>query len=73
MYTKCLIEFVDDKQRIEVIIKDYNSYIDEEDDYIFFYGLSRQDLINARDSGEAICNEWKVIEVYDSSDDFWSL
>ena len=68
MYTACLIRWEDSpKEEFEVIIK-ANDEIDERDDDIFFYGLSRQQLLDLCDTGELVNDEWRVIKVYETRD-----
>lgn len=62
MYTYCTIRFIDDGSEMDVIIKAYDS-IDDNDDDIFYYGLSRQDLIDLYNEEEIVDEEWIVINV----------
>lgn len=62
MYTECTIQWVDDGSMMDVIIKANDSF-DKNDDRIFFYGLSRQELLKLCKSGETCEGEWKVIAV----------
>ena len=64
MYIRCLIEWADDKSQEEVIIKEDDELIEELDDYIFFYGMSRVDLEYAKNNHELCEGEWYVIEIY---------
>lgn len=67
MYTYCTVRFVDDGSELDVIIKSYDS-VDDNDDDIFYYGLSRLDLLDAYERGEAIEGEWEVISIGDTVD-----
>lgn len=61
MYTNCIIRFVDDGDEWDVVIKNSDEWSDEEN--VFFYGMSRAQLLEACESGEVCEGEWKVIEV----------
>jgi len=66
MYTSCNIQWVDDGSISEnVIIKSSLDVIESEDDQIFFYGLSPEFLKWAKETGEIIENEWRVVSVND--------
>lgn len=70
MYIKCRIEFVDDNSQSEVIIKANNEYLDEkEDDYIFFYGLTENQIREIIDRKEVCEGEWKILEIIEVSDE----
>lgn len=63
MYTDCLIQFIDDGTEMFVIIKANDEVQDDIDDLVFFYGLSRDRLIQACQDGDVLENEWKVLSV----------
>ncbi len=70
MYTHCTIQFIDDGTTWDVIIKandeeEENQYDDEQ---IFFYGMSRDELLKAWETGEVCEGEWVVLEVGDTDD-----
>lgn len=67
MYTACTIRFTDDETNTDwdVIIKDDEEF-DPNDDWIFFYGLSREALLDACTNGVIIENEWIVTSVDDT-------
>lgn len=70
MYTHCVIQFIDDKTTWDVIIKatdavEENEYDDEQ---IFFYGMSRDELLKACETGEVCEGEWVVLAVGDTYD-----
>lgn len=70
MYTHCVIQFIDDQTTWDVIIKatdavEENEYDDEQ---IFFYGMSRDELLKAWETGEVCEGEWVVLEVWDTYD-----
>lgn len=70
MYIKCRIEFVDDNSQSEVIIKASDEYLDEkEDDYIFFYGLTENQIREMIDKKEVCEGEWKILEIIEVSDE----
>ena len=66
MYTYVTIRFSDDSP-VETIIKSDHT-IDEHDDLIFFYGMSREDIIHAYVTGELCENEWQIVEVGETVD-----
>lgn len=68
MYTHCVIEWADDNSICEVIIKANDEIIEEEDDDIFFYGMSRDELEKAMENNTLCENEWYVREIYDTTD-----
>ena len=68
MYTDCTIQFIDDESPLDVTIKAYDS-LGEEDWKIFFYGLSRDELLEACRTGEIIEGEWKVLSVGETYDE----
>ena len=61
-YTECTIQFIDDGTELDVIIKE-SCDAGDNDDMIFFYGLSRDELLDACESGVVCEGEWKVISV----------
>lgn len=64
--TRCTIQYVDFGDIQEVTISSDEEYIDECDycdDDIFFYGLSREDLIKGMLVHAVFEGEWRVIEV----------
>lgn len=63
MLTECRIKWADDGSELDVNICSSHS-IQDNDEEIFFYGLSRQRLIKACEEHELIENEWYVVEVY---------
>lgn len=66
-FVKCIIEWNDDKSREEVIIKTTDDFTTEdEDEKIFFYGLSLEQLESAIKNKTLIENEWRVIEIVES-------
>lgn len=68
MYIKCEIEFIDDNSTLEVIFKDFDEYEEIEDDYIFFYGLSLEEIEESVKNKEIIEDEWKILKVIATSD-----
>lgn len=59
---KVRIRFVDDGTEQTVFIRQSHDTGDD-DDGIFFYGMSRQSIVDAAKSGEVIENEWVITEV----------
>lgn len=59
---KVRIRFVDDGTEQTVFIRQSHDMGDD-DDSIFFYGMSRQSIVDAAKSGEVIENEWVITEV----------
>lgn len=67
MYTYCRIQWFDDKSELDVIIKsDYE--IDDQDERIFFYGISPEKIQYAYKCGLLLQGEWKVVDIYRISD-----
>lgn len=66
MLIKCRIEYVDDKSQMETCIKTNHQYKnDEEDEKIFFYGLSLEEVIDIVVNKKIVENEWKILEILD--------
>lgn len=66
MYILCKVEFVDDNSQITTYIKTSNQYKDEEEDEkIFFYGLSLEEVVDMVVNKKNVENEWKIIEILD--------
>lgn len=64
MYIKCKIEYIDDNSQLEVIIKANQGYdSDEEDEQIFFYGYSLEDIEELAKSHAAVESEWRILEI----------
>lgn len=63
-YTTCSIEWKD-KSRDIVTIKSTDDVIENEDDEIFFYGMSYNDLTKAYLNEEYCENEWKIVGIID--------
>lgn len=68
MYTDCVIQYVDDGTELSVVIKDNDEMIEGEDDEIFFYGLTRGELLTAWRTGDIIEDEWRVTYVGNTYD-----
>lgn len=69
MYTYCVIEWADDQTIEEVIIKANDEVLDEEDDSIFFYGMSREKLEQAMENHTCCENEWFVVDINETTDE----
>lgn len=66
-YTECRIRWCDDLTEYDVLISSANDdpdNPDENDNDIFYYGMSRDDLLNAMDNGTVVDDEWAVVAVY---------
>lgn len=66
MYTFCLVQFIDGGEPFEAIIKANTEVGPEADDMIFFYGMSREELISACNAEKVCEGEWMVLEVFHS-------
>ncbi len=67
MYLHVLVQFVDETNPFETIIKT-NCEVDEYDDLIFFYGLPEEEVRNGVKTGAVFEDEWQILEliaVYD--------
>ena len=69
MYTHCTIMWADDKSEMDVIIKANDEVIEEEDDSIFFYGMSREELDNALENHICCEGEWYVVDIYETTEE----
>ena len=69
-YTWCSVEYVDDGFQTQGFIKDFDSAEEDpdKDDQIFFYGVSREELLEACETGAVFENEWRVTEVGETVD-----
>ena len=66
MYILCKIECVNDNSQIETYIKTSNQYKNEEEDEgIFFYGLSLEEVIDIVVNKKVVEDEWKILEILD--------
>lgn len=63
-YTTCFIEWKDGHKDL-VLIKSTNDIVDNEDDNIFFYGMSYNDIIQAYIDRSYCENEWKIVAITD--------
>lgn len=67
MYTKCRIQWADDSSEIDVLISardDDIDNLDKNDEDIFFYGMSREQILQCMHN-DAICEgEWRIVAVY---------
>jgi succinate dehydrogenase flavin-adding protein (antitoxin of CptAB toxin-antitoxin module) len=50
-----------DKVEFSGIVKEYDDYLEEEDDDIFYYGMGESDLKDAINSGDDTCLDFVVI------------
>lgn len=65
MDTRCLIRWMDTGDFEEVIIRSTEYDNDPDDDRIFFYGLSADELKALADTRTRV-DEWEVLKVYDN-------
>lgn len=68
MYTECRIQWVDDLSEMDVVISDMDDDIenpDDNDEDVFFYGMSREQILQCFQNNEICEGEWKIIAVYD--------
>lgn len=70
MITRVLIQWRDGD--IDAVNISSSHDMDENDDSIFFYGLSKEELIECVENGWELEGEWTVIEVIGSYDEFIS-
>lgn len=63
MYTFCTIRWIDDYTEEDVIIK-ATTELDFNDDLIFFYGYTPEELSAALESGRVLEGEWTVQEIF---------
>lgn len=70
MYTYCTIQFIDDNTTQDVIIK-ANEDFDIADEEIFFYGMTREELLTACENGDICEGEWRVIAVAETLDEIY--
>lgn len=70
--TFCKIKWVDTLEEQYVFISPFEDLLDENgdsifpfDSFVFFYGLSREDLIKGLNDKTVFENEWVVVEVID--------
>ena len=69
MYTYVDIKWADDGEIWENQIIKANDEFDPLDDEIFFYGLTRDEIVAAYENGYLCEDEWKIVrvgETYDS-------
>lgn len=67
MYTFCTIRWIDDYTEEDVIIK-ATTELDFNDDLIFFYGYTPDELSAALADRSVLEGEWTVQEIYMVSD-----
>lgn len=61
--TNCRVKFIDDGSEMDVTIKSTHA-IEEDDEEIFFYGMSARQCYNAM-SNKTVCeNEWQIVDIY---------
>ena len=72
MYSKVMIRW-DDGETYDVIIKSTLEIEPEEDDHIFFYGLSRKKLETLKKTQEFSTDGWRVEEIYQTTDNLNDL
>ncbi len=62
-YIRCIIKYIDENLPKEVIIKTNDEFIENEDDKIFFYGLSLVEIQDAVRNKTLLENEWEILEI----------
>lgn len=62
-YIRCLIKYVDENSSMEVIIKTNDEVLEDEDDKIFFYGLSLVQIQDAIRQEKILESEWQILEI----------
>ena len=67
MYSKCRIQYVDDGSELDVIIKEGEDF-DVNDEDIFFYGLSADQLRQGMKDHTVFEGEWVVVAFYGAYD-----
>lgn len=61
--TECRIKWLDNLSEMDVTIRATDED-DPDDDQIFFYGMRRDELVAAMESGISVEGEWMVVRVY---------
>lgn len=61
--TECRIRWADDGSEMDVTIKE-SCDVGSNDEEIFFYGMSREKCIEAKEAHELCEGEWYIVEVY---------
>lgn len=67
MYITCRIKWVNDNTEFEGVIKTLNE-IDENDEDIFFYGLSKEEIEGHVKNKDVVENEWQILEIISVDD-----
>lgn len=63
--TECKIKWLDDEKEEYVwICSSDEETVECNDDDIFFYGMTREECIEAMENKTACENEWQIMEVY---------
>ena len=69
MYTTCRLKWVDDDTEFVGTIKAFDcSNSEEEDECIFFYGLSKDDIEECIKNKDIMENEWQILEIISVND-----
>lgn len=69
MYTTCRLKWVDDDTEFVGTIKAFDySDNEKEDECIFFYGLSKDDIEECIKNKDIIENEWQILEIISVDD-----
>lgn len=63
-YTECRIQWIDDLSEMDVLISAFDECENDNDNDIFFYGMSREKIVKCMQNGVICEGEWKVIDVY---------
>lgn len=68
MYYRCKIRFTGEDRVDDVVIKRLDDF-DEQDDKVFFYGLSREKIEDAVKNETLIEGEWQILELIEEFDE----
>lgn len=69
MYTTCRLKWVDDDTEFVGTIKAFDCGDSEkEDECIFFYGLSKDDIEECIKNKDIMENEWQILEIISVDD-----
>lgn len=67
MYTECRIQWIDDLSEMDVLISEYDydeETLNKDDDDVFFYGMSREQIMTCLRDHTVCEGEWIIIDVY---------
>lgn len=64
MYIHCRIKYVDDGEEFDTVISESDGVDEENDENIFFYGLSSAEATLACNNDTVLEGEWTIEEIY---------